>query len=77
MSGLKPCVIGLIGSAVISMALTVFVPNGFKNIVLNKELIISVVIFLISILLVSKKKHPIMVIGIAAILGIVSGLVLI
>ena len=77
MSGLKPCVIGLIGSAVISMALTVFVPNGFENIVLNKELIISVVIFLLSMLLVSKKKHPIMVIGIAAILGIVSGLVFI
>lgn len=71
MSGLKPCVIGLIGSAVISMALTVFVPNGFKNIVLNRELIISIVIFLLSMLLVSKKKHPIMIIG------IVSGLVFI
>ena len=75
MSGLKPCVIGLIGSAVISMALTVFVPNGFKNMVINSELIISIVVFLISMLLVSKKKHPIMVIVVSAILGIVGGLI--
>ena len=75
MSGLKPCVIGLIGSAIISMSLTVFVPNGFKNMLINRELIISIVIFLISMLLVYKKKHPIMVIGIAAILGIVGGVI--
>lgn len=73
MSGLKPCVIGLIGSAVISMALTIFVPNGLKNIVLNRELIVSLVIFGICMFVTLKKKHPIVVILIAAILGILSG----
>lgn len=75
MSGLKPCVIGLIGSAVISMALTVFAPDGLKNIVLSSELIISIVIFVICMLLTIKKKHPIVVILIAAVLGIVSGFI--
>lgn len=75
MSGLKPCVIGLIGSAVISMALTVFAPDGLKNIVFSKELIISIVIFGICMLLTIKKKHPIVVIFIAAVLGILSGLI--
>ena len=75
MSGLKPCVIGLIGSAVISMALTVFAPDGLKNIVFSMELIISIVIFGICMLLTIKKKHPIVVIFIAAVLGILSGLI--
>ena len=75
MNGLKPCVIGLIGSAVISMALTVFVPNGFKNIIINKDLIISFIIFCICMLLTLKKKHPIVVILIAAILGLLSGII--
>ena len=54
MSGLKPCVIGLIGSAVISMALTVFAPDGLKNIVFSKELIISIIIFRFLIIKVFK-----------------------
>lgn len=77
MSGLKPCVIGLIGSAIISMALTVFIPNGFKKLVINMELIISIVIFLLSLLLVKKKAHPILVICVAALIGVVSGLLFI
>ena len=75
MNGLKPCVIGLIGSAVISMALTVFAPDGLKNIVLSSELIISIIIFGICMFLTIKKKHPIVVIFIAAVLGILSGLI--
>lgn len=77
MSGLKPCVIGLIGSAIISMALTVFIPNGFKKLVINMELIISIVIFLLSLLLVKKKAHPILVICVAALIGVVGGLLFI
>ena len=77
MSGLKPCVIGLIGSAIISMALTVFIPNGFNNIVLNSELVISIMIFLLSFILVQKKSHPILVICIAALIGVVGGLLFI
>ncbi len=34
MSGLKPAVVGLIGSAVISMSSTVFIPDGFNTTVL-------------------------------------------
>lgn len=76
MSGLKPCVIGLIGSAVISMGITVFAPNGVKNIAFNMEMLVSFIVFLISLLLVSKKVHPVFVIFVAAIIGVVSGMFL-
>ena len=74
MNGLKPCVVGLIGSALISMAIAVFAPNGIENIVLNIEMLISLCVFLISLILVSKKIHPIVVICLSAIIGIVSGM---
>ena len=74
MNGLKPCVIGLIGSALISMASAVFMPLGIKNVILDIEFLISAIIFLISLVLVSKKGHPIVVICLSAIIGIVSGM---
>ena len=74
MKGLKPAAVGLIASAVISMFLTVFMPNGINNIVFDKTMIISTLIFLVSSLCVFEKAHPIVVIIISAIMGIGCGL---
>ena len=71
MSGLKPAVIGLIGSAVISVGQTVFLPSG--GLVLNPALLVSAVIFVICLLLMIKKLHPIFIIVLAAVLGIAAG----
>ena len=77
MTGLKPTAIGLIASAVISMATTVFVPNGFDIAVFKTpELYISLVIFAVCAFLVfnkRKKIQPVLIICIAAALGIISG----
>lgn len=72
MSGLKPAVIGLILSAVLSVGKTVLFPNGF---LFNEKFYLSLGIFLISAVLIFKKLHPIYVIIISAILGILSGLI--
>ncbi len=76
MSGLKPAVIGLIGAAVLSIAATVFIPNGFNlDIFTDTALYTSLVIFAIALVLVFKKLHPILIICISAVLGIISGYV--
>ena len=63
MSGLKPGAIGLIGSAVISMALTVFFHDGFSvNIFTGVEFYISLALFIIMTILAFKKVHPIIII---------------
>lgn len=72
MSGLKPAVIGLILSAVLSVGKTVLFPDGFS---IGADFYISLCIFLISAVLIFKKLHPIYVILISAVLGILSGLV--
>ena len=75
MTGLKPCVIGLIASVVISMFITVFIPIDIKNIEFNKT-IISIIILISSLILINKKIHPIIIIFISAIIGIISGILL-
>lgn len=70
MRGLKPAVIGMIGTAVISIGKTVFLP--FETV----SFICSLVIFAISLALVFKKKHPILVILLSAALGIACGYLL-
>ena len=75
MIGLKASVIGLIASAVISMGITVFAPNG--QLIINKDLYVTVAIFIIALICTFKKLHPIIVICLSAILGIVSGIFLI
>lgn len=77
MTGLKPAAIGLIASAVVSMALTVFVPNG-PNIAMLRgiKFYISAVIFAVCAFLVfykRKKIPPVIVICLAAVLGIAAG----
>lgn len=77
MTGLKPTAIGLIASAVISMALTVFLPMGLNvKIFRSPEFYISIVIFAIGLLLVFCKKikiPPVLIICISAVLGIAAG----
>ena len=74
MSGLKPAVVGLIGSAVISMSSTVFIPDGFNTTVFTDiSFYTTLIIFLISVVLAFKKINPILIICLSAILGIVCG----
>lgn len=77
MTGLKPAVIGLILSAVISIGQTVFFSNGidlkaFSGI----ELYISLIIFVVMTTLALKKKHPILIITLSALIGIAVGYIL-
>lgn len=77
MTGLKPAVVGLIGSAVLSIAATVFIPVGFSvDIFKNIELYCSAAIFILATVLTFKKVHPIIIILISAILGIAVGYLL-
>ena len=74
MTGLKPGVIGLIAAAVVSVANTVFFPDGIKKVVLQTpEIYISAAVFLIMCFLAFKKKHPILIICLSAVIGIVAG----
>lgn len=73
MSGLKPAVIGLIGSAVINIASSVFVPNGFAEFSFGLTFILSLAIYLIMQVLILKKVHPIIIICLSAVLGIAVG----
>ena len=77
MTGLKPAAIGLIASAVVSMALTVFIPSGFSfSIFRGIEFYISAAIFALCTFLVffkRKKIPPVLIICIAAVLGIATG----
>lgn len=70
MRGLKPAVIGMIGTAVISIGKTVFLPFEMGSFVC------SLAIFAISLVLVFRKKHPILVILLSAALGIACGYLL-
>ena len=77
MTGLKPTAIGLIASAVISMALTVFIPSGLTlKIFTSSEFYISLFIFAVSLFLIFCKKvkiPPVVIICISAGLGIAAG----
>ncbi len=68
LAGLRPAVVALIGAAVISVGKTVFLPYSGPA-----ELAASAAIFLLSLLLVFKKLHPIAVIVISAAAGIALG----
>lgn len=74
MSGLKPAVVGLIASAVISVGMTVFIPDGFTvGIFRNISFYITLAIFVLCLILAFRKLHPILIILISAILGIICG----
>lgn len=74
MSGLKPAVVGLIANAVLGVLMTVFFPGGlalavFKDI----SFYLYAAIFGSMLLLAFKKVHPIIIICISAVLGILIG----
>ena len=74
MKHLKPAVVGLIASAVITLGQPVFLPNGFGGIELF-PLIFSIAVFGLVLFLAIKKKHPILLIGLSAALGIAVGFI--
>ena len=74
MTGLKPAVIGFIGSAVISIGETVFVPQGFSlSIFTSASFYVSAAIFIGALIASFKKVHPIIIICISAVIGITTG----
>ncbi len=74
MSGLKPAVVGLIASALVTMVPAVFFPQGYTFAVFQSPLFyMSVIICIISAVMVFKKINPIIVICICAVLGIGGG----
>lgn len=77
MSGLKPAVIGLIGVALISVAETVFFAGGvtFEVFKTANFYISSAIVILMSIL-AFKKVHPIIIICLSAVIGIIAGFLL-
>lgn len=83
MTGLRPVVVGLIGSAILGMVADAFLPLASDTLPLWEQLAsavtttafyVSLVIFLLMLFLVFKKKaHPIVVIALSAALGIAGG----
>ena len=77
MSGLKPAVVGLIGNALVNVLMTVFFPAGISLAVFaSLQIYIYLAIFAIMLILAFKKVHPIIIICLSAVLGIVVGYLL-
>ena len=77
MTGLKPCVVGLIGAAVLSIGGSVLFPDGMSWAVFaDVNLYISLAIFVLCAVLAFKKVHPILLICLSAGLGIAAGYLL-
>ncbi len=71
MSGLKPAVVGLIGSAVLNVFLTVFFPAGWSLAVFTQaSFYVYVGIFVLMLALALKKVHPILIVCLSALIGI-------
>ena len=74
MSGLKPAVVGLIGGAVVSVAITVFFPAGWSTAVFTDlSTYLALGICAVMMVLSFKKVHPIAIICLSAVLGIAFG----
>ena len=74
MSGLKPAVVGLIGGAVISVAITVFFPAGWSVAVFSQlSTYLALGIAAVMLVLSFKKVHPILIVCLSAVLGIIFG----
>ena len=74
MSGLKPAVVALIAGAVISVGLTVFFPDGVAlGAFTQLKFYLAVAISAVMVVLAFKKVHPIIIICISAVLGIILG----
>ncbi len=74
MTGLKPAVVGLIGGAILSVLMTVFFPTGATPAVFSMvSFYASAAVFTLMLILAFKKVHPILIVCMSAVLGIVSG----
>ena len=74
MSGLKPAAVGLIAAAVLTIAQAALAPAGWSLAIFSDlSFYVSLVIFAIGAVLAFKKKHPILIICISAVLGIIWG----
>lgn len=74
MNGLRPAVIGMIGSALVSVGQSVFFPAGIAwTAMLTPGFIACAVIFLAMLALEIKNIHPIIIIAVSAALGIAAG----
>ena len=74
MSGLKPAVVGLIANAVLNVMKTVFFSAGWSLAVFQSlSFYLYAGIFAIMLVLAFKKVHPIVIICLSAILGIIIG----
>ena len=74
MTGLKPAVVGLIGGAILSVAMGVFFPAGVSLAVLSTPAFyLSAAIFAVMLVLALKKVHPIILIVLSAVAGIAIG----
>lgn len=74
MSGLKPAVIGLIATALLSVGKTVFFPTGLSfSVLATPEFYVSLVLFAGVTVLAFRKVHPILLICISAAVGIAAG----
>ena len=77
MSGLKPAVVGLIANAMLGVLMTVFFPGGFSLAVFRDlSFYLYAAIFAVMSVLAFKKVHPILIICISAVLGILIGYLL-
>ena len=74
MSGLKPAVVGLIGAAVVSIGKTVFERFFIETInFADPHLWVSIGTVIVMSVLAFKKVHPIIIICLSAVVGIVAG----
>ena len=74
MSGLKPAVAGMIGTAFLSVGRTVFFPAGLKSgCFSDASFLICLGIFAVTAVMAFKKVHPIRIILLSAVLGIGAG----
>ena len=74
MYGLRPAVIGMIGAAFLSVGMTVFFPGGLQTAVFSEAVFwLSLGIFALGAVLAFRKLHPIAIIAISAVIGIIAG----
>ena len=74
MNGLKPAVIGLIAAALLSLSQAVFFPAGSGAAVFGTaQLYVSLGIFAAAVVLAFKKLHPILIILLSAVIGVIAG----
>lgn len=77
MKGLKPSVVGLIGAALVSVAGTVLFTRindtNLSEIIMSPSFIVSFLLVAVGTLMAFKKIHPIIIITVSAVVGIVAG----